>query len=156
MSWSKSKIAEYISKDNKLTEIAPPEINFTDKRWWSYSEREFFDYVEKEVEIKELLFFFLIQAYELSLNFSSREFDTACVIILDILTNTYDKIPRRTISVMDIYKNCLYHLMKNMLEKWDCIKENELTVRGEILYWLLENTYKLDTYDIIRRIIHEI
>lgn len=154
MSWNKSKIAEYISKDSELAEIAPPEINFTDKRWWGSSEREFFDYVEKEVEIKELLFFFLIQAYELPLNFSSKEFDTACLIILDILIRTYDKIPRRTISVMDIYKNCLYNLMKSMLEKWDCIKENELTVRGEILYWLLENTYKLDTYDIIRRIIY--
>lgn len=100
------------------------------------------------------MFFFLIQAYELPLNFSSEEFDTACSIILDMLTNTYDEIPRRAISVMDIYKNCLYHLMKSMLEKWDCIKENELTVRGEILYWLLENTYKLDTYDIIRRMIY--
>lgn len=154
MSWNKSKIVEYISKDSELAKIAPPEINCTDKRWWGSSERKFFDYVEKEVEIKELLFFFLIQVYELPLNFSSKEFDTACLIILDILIRTYDKIPRRTISVMDIYKNCLYNLMKSMLEKWDCIKENELTVRGEILYWLLENTYKLDTYDIIRRIIY--
>lgn len=138
MSWSKSKIAEYISNDSELAEIAPPEINFTDERWWGSSEREFLDYVEKEVEIKELLFFFLIQVYELPLEFSSKEFNTTCSIILDILINTYDKIPRRTISVMDMYKNYLYHLMKSMLEKWDCIKENELTVRGEILYWLLE------------------
>ena len=43
MSWNKSKIAEYISKDSELAEIAPPEINFTDKRWWGSSEREFFD-----------------------------------------------------------------------------------------------------------------
>ena len=138
MSWNKSKIADYISKDSELAEIAPPEINFTDKRWWGSSERDFFDYVEKEVEIKELLFFFLIQAYELPLNFSSKEFDTACLIILDILIRTYDKIPRRTISIIDIYGNCLHILIEGMLEKWDCIKENELTVRGEILYWLLE------------------
>lgn len=148
MNWNKSKIAEYISKDSELAEIAPPEINFIDKRWWSSSEREFFDYVEKEVEIKELLFFFLIQVYELPLNFSSKEFDTACLIILDILIRTYDKIPRRTISIIDIYRNCLYLLIEGMLEKWDCIKENELTVRGEILYWLLKNTYN------IRRIIY--
>lgn len=116
MSWNKSKIAVYISKDSELAEIAPPEINFTDKRWWGSSEREFFDYVEKEVEIKELLFFFLIQVYELPLNFSSKEFDTACLIILDILIRTYDKIPRRTISIIDIYRNCLYLLIEGMLE----------------------------------------
>lgn len=139
MSWSKSKIAEYISNDSELAEIAPPEINFTDERWWGCSQKDFLDYVEKEVEIKELLFFFLIQVYELPLEFSSKEFDTACLIILDILIRTYDKIPRRTISIIDIYRNCLYLLIEGMLEKWDCIKENELTVRGEILYWLLEN-----------------
>ena len=32
MSWSKSKIAKYISKDSELAEIVPSEINFTDKR----------------------------------------------------------------------------------------------------------------------------
>ena len=129
----------YINEDGSImAEINKKWFKISPPRKVSDKQREFFDYVEKEVEIKELLFFFLIQAYELPLNFSSEEFDTTCSIILDILINTYDKIPRRIISVMDMYKNCLYHLMKSMLEKWDCIKENELTVRGEILYWLLE------------------
>lgn len=58
MSWNKSKIAEYISKDSELAEIAPPEINFTDKRWWGSSERDFLIMLKKKLKSKNYCFSF--------------------------------------------------------------------------------------------------
>lgn len=83
--WSKSKIAEYISNDSELAEIAPPEINFTGERWWGSSEKDFLDYVEKEVEIINFLWFFMLDAF----NFPSKYHKTVRGEILDWLLEKY-------------------------------------------------------------------
>lgn len=76
------------------------------------------------------------------------------VVILKILTTLNDKFSSLNclalepeIVLIKTLDSCLYNLIRGMLEKWQCIKENECTMRGEILCWLLRK-YITITYNI--------